>query len=377
MMHEVTKNERIALVGDLHLGPRCETAGIRDKVIAGQKAFLDDMVAKLSVRGIDTIVFLGDIFTTRTTLGVDTIDYALDFFGMLHSKGFTSHIICGNHDLMYDDVDTVSSLRLLENIRGVHVYKGETAKLRMLGKTWYMVPWITPGRMPSVVEWLGKLASSGTREDTVIAGHFDMCGMLMEAGQVSDTGLEPAMFAKAAANVFSGHYHCRSEKVMGGSRIAYLGSPYHLSFAHVGTDCGFYVLDGDMNLEFVENTISPRFTECDDEHLDALPDLSNMFVRYFALTTRNFDDALARKKVLVQAHPLHIKPIPYGGSSGSIADVKLADDTETRKLMGADSISVAEMYMDRYPDFLPKFSDGCDPKEKIVTLLRGMSAKAK
>lgn len=370
-------DEKIGIIGDLHLGPRCETTAIREKVIAGQKAFLQWFMSVLSVRGITTAVFLGDIFTTRSTIGVDTIDYALDFFQELSSRGIECHVICGNHDLMYDDVDTVSSLKMLTNIKRVHVYTQNVAKVQLLNKTWYMVPWITPSKMPSVVEWLEKIGSKGKRDNTVIAGHFDMCGMLMEAGQVSSAGLEPELFAKAARNVFSGHYHCRSEKVIDGSRISYLGSPYHLSFAHVGTDCGFYILDSDMNLEFVENVVSPRFTECDDEHLDDLPDLSNSFVRYFTLSSRNFDDALARKKVLVAAHPLHIKPIPYGGSTGTLEEVKCADDNEARVIMSADSISVAEMYMDKYPDQLPKFSSGVDSKAKILELLKNIDLKVK
>ena len=42
---------------------------------------------------------------------------------------------------------------------------------------------------------------------------------------------------------------------------------------------------------------------------------------------------------------------------------------EARKMMAADSLTMAEMYMDRYPEELPTFWSGEDPKKKILGIL--------
>lgn len=38
--------------------------------------------------------------------------------------------------------------------------------------------------------------SSRTKDKTVLFGHFDMLGMLMEAGQKSEVGMNPNKFLK-------------------------------------------------------------------------------------------------------------------------------------------------------------------------------------
>jgi DNA repair exonuclease SbcCD nuclease subunit len=226
--------------------------------------------------------------------------------------------------------------------------------------------------MPGFNEWLAKMAKKpkAERDKTVILGHFDMMGVLMDAGQISEAGLEPEKFMKAAKYTFSGHYHCRSDHENRGNRVVYLGTPFQLTFAHVNTDCGIYLFDDEMNLEFIENTESPRFMDCDDEHLDGLGDISNYFVRYMARTGRNADESSELKKKLESYGPLYIKMVPYGGEAGTLDDAKAVDDEEAKKIMESDTIGLATMYMDRYADLLPQFEDGTDSREMITGLLK-------
>ena len=210
----------------------------------------------------------------------------------------------------------------------------------------------------------------------MIVGHFDMLGALMEAGQISEAGFDMDQFYHAAKLTFSGHYHCKSTNTNGDGTIYYVGSPYHLSFAHVKTDCGYYLVTGDA-VEFVENTMSPRFIECVDTDLDDLPDMKNSFVRYFYQGDRRLDEMVDLKKKVEAKHPLHIKEIPYGANAGSIDEVRDADDEETRRIMSLDSFGMAELYMETNAAELPVLRSGADPKEKILEFLHQYDEKRK
>jgi len=362
----------IGLVGDLHLGPKCERSGIKEHVVAGQAVLHQQMIADFRSRGIKTVLFSGDIFTIHAFMTIEVMAYAIKLFRD-DMKDFDIHIIAGNHDYLYENKQSLSSLQLLELLPNVHVYREGVEKLELLGKTWYMVPWIFPDKMEAMNEWLAKLARKpkAAKANTVLFGHFDIMGCLMEAGQISEVGLPADKFYKAANYVFSGHYHCRSynKGKDPDSSILYMGTPYHLSFAHVDTTCGYYVVNDDMSIEFVENTASPKFIDVDDEHLEGLGDLTNCFVRYYHRNDRPHDDSSARKRKLMEYKPLYVKNVPYGGDVSSIEEAKRLDDEEARQLLKMDSLSMAAMYMDRYPEKLPTLWSGEDPKQKILDVL--------
>lgn len=369
--------DKIAIIGDLHLAPKCENATIKDRVVKGQHALLDHMVSDLKERGIKQIVFLGDVFTNRQYIAVDALNYAIHFFGTV-LKDFEVFVIAGNHDMMYENRSDVTSIKMLSLLPNVHLYHDSVGKHEILGKTWYFVPWIIPDGAEKVSNWLIKLGNRKPAQidNTVIAGHFEMLGALMEAGQMSTSGFEPKKFLSAAKYTFSGHYHCRS--VIDDNddhQVVYTGSPYHLSFAHVGTDCGYYIFGEDGSLEFVENTISPRFIECIDDNLDNLPDMSNCFVRYYCLNGRPFDEAYECKTKVIEKNPIHIKCVPYGGDDGTVEEQRVADDEETRRIMSLDSIGMAALYMQKFPEVLPKLWSGEDPVAKIMKFLREYDEK--
>ena len=362
----------IGIVGDLHLGPKCEQNTIKEHVVSWYPKLHQAMLDDFRARGIKTILLSGDVFTIRPFMTIEVMTYAIHLFRDM-MRDFDVHVIAGNHDYLYENKESLSSLALLELLPNVHVYRSGIEKLELNGLTWYMVPWIFPDKLPAFSDWLSALAKKpkAVREKTVLFGHFDIMDCLMEGGRISDVGLPPEKFYKAATRVISGHYHCKSlnKGKDPNSYIMYLGTPYQLSFAHVGTKCGYYVMDDDGQVEFVENTMSPRFVDVDDEHLDGLGDLSNCFVRYCFLNSRAVDDSCERKKKLNAANPLYVKPVPYGGEVSTVDEARRLDDEETRRILGSDSISMAAMYMDRYPESLPTFWSGEDPKEKILGIL--------
>lgn len=366
-------SERVMVVGDVHFDPRCEKAAIRDRVISGQKLLFKkiESYANDPANRIKDIVFTGDLFTNQAYLTSESVETASWLFGTALS-GHRIHIIAGNHDFLNDD-SSVYSGSFLEHFSNVHVIRRSTETVEICGHSWTFVPWVFPSGIDQFKEWLTSMASRSAEEisRSVIVGHFDMLGMLMEAGQESLGGLSPALFARSAGCVISGHYHCKSVTKIGGSVITYVGTPYHLTFAHVGTDCGFWVYDGGPELTFVENAESPRFVDVrDDDDLDSLPDLSNSFVRLFMDNGRAFEDQAEIKMKVNDRHPIYIHPISYGGDSGSIDDCKGADDSRDAAMIHTTDIDMARMYMDRFPDRLPQLSGGKDPKTAILDQLQ-------
>ena len=369
--------DKIAIVGDIHMDVISTKAPITTAVTKGQRAFLSGMVADLKQRGIDKIVFLGDIFEKHNKVSVEALDYTLKFFRD-ELKDFTVYVIAGNHDLLYDNSGDVISTEFLSLLPNVKYFGHSVGMETILGKTWYFVPWVLPMGYDKVNNWLGKLSNNSKQkhDNTVIVGHFDMIGALMEAGNISQAGFEPKRFQAAAKWVFSGHYHCRSQIVSEESTITYTGSPYHLSFAHVDTDCGYYIMSEDGQIEFVENTVSPRFVDVTDVEVDEAPDdLSNCIVRYKCDRNLPLDEATVYRMKLNDKHPIHIVPVVYGEIAPNEDDPGLTDE-ETKTIMSSTSIQMAAMYLDKHPDVLPSLSDDEeDPKEKVLSYLREYDSK--
>lgn len=368
----IMSDEKIAIIGDLHLAPKAENASIRTAIVSGQEKFLDNLVEDLHSRGIKKAIFCGDMFTNRSLLSVIGLEYAIDLFRN-RLKDIECFVIAGNHDLVYENSASKTSVRFLELLPNVHVFIDTIGKAKLAGKQFFFVPWIVDQEKETEVrKWLEKMSekSANTRAGTVIVGHFDIFGALMESNTVSSAGIEPEKFTDACGLTISGHYHCKSTIERPGARIVYVGSPYHLSFAHVGTDCGYYIYDGE-NMEFVENTVSPRFIDVRDDEYDdnAIGDLSNSIVRLFINKCSADVDKAVLKNMLGAHNPLHVKTIPYGEGS-TVDEAKFADDEEVRKFLNADQLTMAEIYIEKHPENLPTLKSGKDPATEVLRFLK-------
>ena len=189
--------------------------------------------------------------------------------------------------------------------------------------------------------------------------------MLMEAGNISVEGFDPNEMSKYCTYVISGHYHCKSAKKIGNTRFVYLGTPYHQSFAHLGTVPGYYTCDTDnMKVNFIENTIGERYVEVNDfDDIDALPDLSGNLVKY-KLKSKN---------------PLHVFMSPYGkhveehNPEDAVAIVE-EDDEEAKKVVTMSQMEVARLFMENADQPPPTLSDGTSAKDRIISMIAGFDA---
>lgn len=106
-----------------------------------------------------------------------------------------------------------------------------------------------------MVPWIPNIDNFSFIDDADInVGHYDMIGFRMNHFKNSDEGLEPKTFENFKL-VFSGHYHVRSHK----KNIYYVGTQYPITWNDYGEDKGFYILENDFNVKYIENKINGKF----------------------------------------------------------------------------------------------------------------------
>jgi DNA repair exonuclease SbcCD nuclease subunit len=368
---------KIGIVGDLHLGMTTTKAPITNAIVKGQHALIDAMLADFEERGITDVVFVGDVFDNRRFVASEVLDYAYRLFSE-RMASFNCYVIAGNHDLLYDNSSDVCQIRVLDKLPNVHLYIDTVVMEHIGSKKWFFVPWVPADKVDKVNKWLVK-ASRGNIDDTVIVGHFDMIGVQMEAKTVSTAGFDPKRFLNAAKLTISGHYHCRSEYSDGNSLVCYVGTPYQMSFGHVGVPAGYHVYDDDTGeLEFIENTVSPRFVDVRDDAIDEVEMLDNCIVRYYADKNRTYDEAAELKGRVVDKHPIYIDTVPCGEDPVDEDDVDAPKtEEEARQIMTTDSIGMARMYLERHPEILPELSSGEDAKDVAIEYIKEYDSKIK
>ena len=374
---------KFAIVGDLHLGVTNKKSPIGNAVVKGQHAYIDQMISEWKEADVTHVVFLGDIFENERFIATDVMDYALRLFRDKLAD-FKVFVIAGNHDMRYTNTSEVCSVSFLGLIPHVTVYDAKIGVEHFFGREWIFVPWILQDNMDKVNKWLVKLSRSGV-EKRVILGHFDIIGAAMGAGNISQNGFDSQRLLNAATLTFSGHYHVGSEINSDESTIIYTGTPYHMTFSHVGSIPGYYIVDdegcaedGPLNWEFRKNTLSPRFIDVKDVDIDAQPaDLSNCVVRLLSDKACSMEQYAEVKTKLVDRNPIYIDQYYYGDDGTIVSeDGEVIDEEEAKRILSSDSLGMASMYMDKHPDILPVLNDqNVDAKSKIIEMLREYDAK--
>lgn len=357
-------SKKVAIIGDTHFARRAEDPIIKKKIKEGQIAFFEYLVPKLKELGVDTILFTGDIHDTRNSINVEALVQTRELF-KTKLADFNKHIVLGNHDLYYDTTYDVSSLQLFQDIPNLTLHLKSIAKIELLGKTWYMVPWVIPDNEEKMVKFLENLAKKPT-DNNVILGHFDMMGIVMEAGNQSVAGFDPNLFLSAAKLTISGHFHSKSMTDKLGNKILYTGTPYPLTFANSDDEHGIWIVDEELNLEFIQNPISPTFTTIHDtDDFDNLPDYSNTFVRFFFDKNKSPEELSTLKMKLEAKKPLTVKSLPYKDLKADIVKHN-GMEMEANNLLHMDPYLITEVYVTANENILPEVKFYKNVKDEIL-----------
>jgi len=241
---------KIAFFTDPHLGMK---RGSEVFLKSHLKFFKNQFIPDLRARGIDTIIIPGDFFDNRLALDSRILDSVLELFEN-DFKDFKIYIIVGNHDSYLESSIHINSLKVLEHFPNVTIFEIPTS-IKLANKSFYFVPWVTNSE--KFLEELSKI-----KKHDICVGHFNFSSFLMHKGQECEHGLPSAPFFEKFKLTISGHFHTRSEKVLGSSRIVYIGNPFHMTRNDIDDPRGYSILNtDDLSLEFVENTQSIKFVK--------------------------------------------------------------------------------------------------------------------
>ena len=339
--------EKVAIIGDIHLGKHCSDPFRREAIEKGQDAFFEkQLIPELTERGITKILFTGDIHDHRTQLNVRvacrTRRLLKDTF-----KDFEIIIVQGNHDLYFKTSYEYSALELFEDIPNVTIYSEKGKKVKILNKQWYIVPWVIQEREKNFIDFLKKLSERPQEEidNTVIFGHFELSGVKMEGNNIAIHGMDTKYLLKAAKLTISGHYHGKSDTEVEENRLLYVGSPYPLTFINATDIHGYYILDENLESEFVENKVSPNFKNIrDTDDFEEVGSLENTFVNVHYDSEKSEEEFLALTTKIDSLNPLTKNYIPY--STRVREDVDGYDEDEDDDVISTDMRHLSKLLID-------------------------------
>jgi DNA repair exonuclease SbcCD nuclease subunit len=311
---------KIALIGDTHFARKVNNKLVKGLIDQGQLDYFNSLSEELKEKGVDTIMFTGDVHDTRNSIDVKALVNTKRLLEDTLSD-FDVHIITGNHDMYYENDYDIISLELFNNISNVTIHLKEFTKLNVNGYDWHMIPWLTNDRIPDFIEYSETIED---KDNSVLFGHFEMLDIDMEGGNISIHGTDQDIYTKYAKYIFSGHYHGKSITEVNGSIINYVGSPYPLTFANANQEHGIWVIDEEMNSEFLPNIVSPEFTNIlDTDDFSKLESLDNSFVKLYMLNTAKEKTKFDIMEKIKSLKPLHITRVYYKEDE---SDVSVSED---------------------------------------------------
>jgi len=243
-------SNKVGIISDIHFGVNKNSEMF---LLSGLKFFKDQFVPYLKENGISTVLVLGDIFDNRNTINVRISDEVYMFFSEV-LKDFNVTILIGNHDIYYKSTTEVHSLKALNHLTNVTVIN-DIMIYDVCGVDCLFCPW--------VVDYEDELFLDMMKNTDVdlLFGHFDIVGFALNATTTSVDGVSPSLFSNFS-KVFSGHYHTPSSKIVNGTEIVYIGSPYQMNRNDINEDKGFIILDVEtMEYERITNTESVKFVK--------------------------------------------------------------------------------------------------------------------
>lgn len=195
-------------------------------------------------RGVDTIIWLGDMFDSRTSQSQELLTFMDSILNMYHLAGLTVHCIPGNHDKT-DYGDDRSFLTVFKYHPDFHLH--ETPDTVDFGGVRF---WFMPFYRQDV--YLEKFQSCTPSGVCVLFSHTAIQGSINNDGSKVESPINASLF-KGFEKVFLGHYHNRQQPA---KNIFHLPSVQQNKFGE-DEDKGFTVLYDDLSFEFIKSVFKP------------------------------------------------------------------------------------------------------------------------
>lgn len=195
-------------------------------------------------RGVDTIIWLGDVFDSRTSQSQELLTMVDSILNMYYLAGLTIHCIPGNHDKT-DYGSDKSFLTVFKYHPNFHLH--ETPDVVDFGSVKF---WFMPFYRQDV--YLDRFQMYMPLGRCVLFSHTAISGSINNDGSKVESSINASLF-KGFEKVFLGHYHNRQQPA---KNIFHLPSVQQNNFGE-DENKGFTVLYDDLSFELVKSVFKP------------------------------------------------------------------------------------------------------------------------
>ena len=235
-------------------------------------------------RGIEEVVFLGDLFQDREKIQVLPYQRTYEIINQYaggDNPQVKLYLLVGNHDMWYADKTDISSVYPFDAISNVKViHKCCTLQIGDIPIDFL------PFTLNPITSLSGFMHNPTGQPASVLCGHIALDGAQLNTlyKTQADVSVEyDGDMVKVDADkfqpwkrVFLGHYH-GAQKI---KNVEYVGSPLQLNFAEAFQKKHIVVLNTQtLETEYIENTFSPAHLILNESEIDSC-DLDNTFVKF-------------------------------------------------------------------------------------------------
>ena len=328
---------KVLLASDAHIHPHKRR---HDRLEDCLKA-LDWVFQTAKKRGVEEILFAGDLLHDRTKIDVLTYMRVYEVLRKNCTGKIKLYLLLGNHDLWFNDCTSVSGVIPFQALPGVTVI-GDVSRRTVGGVKWDFIPFTHDPL--SALDTLREFDEPAK----YCLGHLSIDGAkLNSAGTISDVVIEhDGEMVPVEAKLFDryeytylGHYH--ATQILNG-KVEYIGSPLQLSFGEAHQDKHIILLDCETGeKEYILNDFSPRHYYLRADQLDKY-DLKGAFVTLICDDTSAVAVGKPRRELLSTK----------GAATVNVRQMKKkAEEEETHVIQDALAILQAEDKMlERYVD---------------------------
>jgi DNA repair exonuclease SbcCD nuclease subunit len=221
---------------------------------------------------IKNILFGGDFFHDRSKIESLVLHKTFNILKKYLDGSINFYILLGNHDLLYFEKTTISSVTAISGLPNVHIISNPK-RIMIDGISWHFIPFTH-----NPTDDLNYLSQYDPK-NSYLLGHLAIDGARLNSkGSIADVEIEhDGEMVKVNANIFCdykhvylGHYH---NAQMIDSNVEYIGSPLQLSFGEMEEVKNIIILefDGeDCISTYVSNNFSPQHFEDTFENLQKI-----------------------------------------------------------------------------------------------------------
>ena len=310
---------KIALLNDTHCGVRNN-----NQLFAEYQGrfYTNIFFPYLDKHDIKHIIHLGDYFDRRRDVNFYSLHKNYEHFVQpMIQRDITMDLIVGNHDIYFKSTNELNSPDYLLNFDNINVYKDPLVK-DYDGLEICLLPWINSENIEDVEEFLGICKAD------IVMCHAEVNGAMSSPGHYHGGGT-PVAFFKRFEQVYSGHFHHKSE--MG--NIRYFGSQMEFTWNDFGDDKHFHILDTETReIEAVRNPLKMFHKVFYDDSNETLMSIKKM---NFDHLKNGFVKVIVTNKNEPYWFDMYVENIIKAGP----ADVKVVEDHSNLDVLNEDDFS--------------------------------------